>query len=84
MPGIENVLNGLTMIQIGPSDLSAASIQSNRRAFMTLFAGASVALAGAAVTGCSDWDMRADPPKKKPKTMIIGRGSGPGGGPGRP
>lgn len=56
---------------------------SNRRTFMTLFAGASLALTGAALAGCSDWDMRADPPKPKPKTMIIGRQSGPGGGPGR-
>jgi hypothetical protein len=68
------------------TDISASS---NRRGFMTLFAGASLALAGAALTGCSGWDMRADPAKSRPKTYINGRQGGSGGnmrkdGPQRP
>ena len=50
------------------------SVSSNRRKFMTLFAGASLALAG-----CSSWDMRADPAKPRPKTHITGRQGGSGG-----
>jgi len=45
---------------------------------MALFAGASLALAGAALAGCSN--MRADPAKPRPKTHINGRQGGSGGG----
>lgn len=75
---------GLAMNHSETRARSDTSVSSDRRKFMSLFAGASLALAGTAITGCSDMDLRADPPKPKPKTMIIGRQSGPGGGPGRP
>jgi len=66
-----------------PDFRSDTFTSSDRRRFIQLFAGASLALGGAALAGCANMDMRADPPKPRPKTMIIGRGSGPGGGPGR-
>ncbi|HWA49933.1 MAG TPA: hypothetical protein VG742_16795 [Dongiaceae bacterium] len=47
---------------------------------MTLLTGASLALAAGAVAGCSGWDMRAAPAKPRPKTYIIGRQGGSGGG----
>lgn len=65
-----------------PTDLDSRidrSMSSNRRKFMSLFAGASLALAGSAVAGCSNWDMRADPAKPRPKTYINGRQGGSGG-----
>lgn len=72
----------------GASD-SVAGVSPNRRAFMTLFTGASLALVAGAVAGCSSWDMRADPAKPRPKTYINGRQGGSGGnmrkdGPQRP
>jgi hypothetical protein len=65
-----------------PTDLDPridVSVSSNRRKFMTLFAGASLALVGTALTGCSSWDMRADQAKPRPKTYINGRQGGSGG-----
>lgn len=47
---------------------------------MTLFAGASLALAGAALSGCASWNMAADPAQPRPKTYINGRQGGSGGG----
>jgi hypothetical protein len=83
IPGTAIVFSETTMTEIDAYSRSPISASSNRRAFMSLFAGASLALAGAALAGCGNMDMRADPQKPKPKTMINGRGSGPGGGPGR-
>lgn len=54
-------------------------VSPNRRKFMTLFTGASLALAAGTIAGCSDWNMRADPAKPLPKTYIIGRQGGSGG-----
>jgi hypothetical protein len=69
--------------EMTPTDLAArreTTVSPSRRNFMALFAGASFALAGAAISGCSSWNMAAEPAKPKPKTMINGRQGGSGGG----
>jgi hypothetical protein len=67
------------MTSTNPDLAVDTSASPNRRKFMTLFAGASLAVAGAALSGCSGWDMRADPAKSRPKTHINGRQGGSGG-----
>lgn len=58
---------------------SFAGTSPNRRKFMTLLTGASLALAAGMIASCSGWDMRAAPKKPTPKTYIIGRQGGSGG-----
>lgn len=58
------------------SDFSLSPTDSsNRRKFLRLFGGASLALAGAAIAGCAN--MAAGPKQKRPKSYINGRGNGP-------
>lgn len=46
--------------------------RGNRRAFMRLMAGGSLAIAAPLAAGCAG--MKADPKRPRPKTHITGRG----------
>lgn len=54
------------------------SAQPSRRRALGLLAGLPVALAGLALTGCSN--MKMEPKRKPAKSTITGRGGGPAGG----